>query len=179
MLLESRDLLRRRRKVQRMSAARRGAEERRDLRARRPKLRGSHRLRLPESLRVLYGAGEDAERCLFQFMERAQASDEYLQSFEFADCDYCKVRWSDSGMNAIGRCQLSAVERWIFHLASQEEWREDGGKRICQGCLNEVKELRNKTAAAPDSSGVAPAAPNPNTFPTIPFWGFVFLRKTD
>ena len=151
-------MLRRRRDAQRKSAARRGAEERRELRARRPKLRGSHRLRLPESLRVLYGAGEDAERRLFQFMERGQAADEYLQSFEFADCDYCKVGWFGSSMEAPGGCQLSAVERWNFLLASQEEWREDGGKRICRGCLDEVKDLRKRAAAAADPSGVAPAA---------------------
>ena len=158
MLLESRGLLRHRRDSQRKSAARRGAEERREWRARHPKLRGSHRLRQTESLRVLFGAGEDAKRRLFQFMERAQAADEYLQSFEFADCDYCKVGWFGSNMDAPGRCQLSAVERWNFLLASQEEWREDGGKRICRGCLDEVKELRKKAAAAADSPGVAPAA---------------------
>ena len=78
---------------------------------------------LPEILQVLYGAGEDAERRLFQFMERALAADEYLQSFEFADCEYCKVGWFGSSMDAPERCQLSAVRRKNFLLASQEEWQ--------------------------------------------------------
>ena len=55
-------------------------------------MRGSHRRRLPDSLRVLYGAEEDAEKRLFQFMERGQQADDYLQSFRFAACDYCKVQ---------------------------------------------------------------------------------------
>lgn len=56
-----------------------------------PGLPGSHRRRLPDSLRVLYGVSEEAERRLFSFMERAQAADDYLQPVRFASCDYCKV----------------------------------------------------------------------------------------
>ena len=57
------------------------------------KLRGRHRQRLPESLRMLYGAGEDTERRLFETLDRVQRADEYVQSIRFADCDYCKVGW--------------------------------------------------------------------------------------
>ena len=106
-----------------------------------PRLRGAHRPRLPDSLRVLYGAGEDTERRLFQFMERAQVADEYLQSFRFASCDYCKIGWFGSPLQRPGFCALNAVQRLNLLLKSPDEW-DDGGKRICEKILRRRRNLQ-------------------------------------
>ena len=108
-----------------------------------PRLRGAHRPRLPDSLRVLYGAGEDTERRLFQFMERAQVADEYLQSFRFASCDYCKIGWFGSPLPRPGVCALSAAQRLNLLLKSPDEW-DDGGKRICKKCFEEAQKSPGK-----------------------------------
>ena len=42
-----------------------------------PKLRGKHRPRLPESLRLLYGAGEDTENRLFEILEPVPCAIDY------------------------------------------------------------------------------------------------------
>ena len=129
--------MQRRRKSGSQLTRRRKSQERRQRRVEHPRLRGSHRRRLPDSLRVLYGAAEDAEQRLFDFMDRAQAADEYMQSFRFADCDYCKVGWFGSALPKPGHCGLSSVDKWNFLSAEPDEW-EDGGKRICRACLEEA-----------------------------------------
>ena len=108
---------------------RRRIKEQRARHVQHPRLRGSHRPRLPDSLRVLYGAGEDTERRLFQFLERAQAADDYLQSFRFAHCD---------PLQKPGHCTLSAVDKMNFLLMSPDQWH-DGDKRICKRCFGETK----------------------------------------
>ena len=136
------------------------AEQRRARRALHPRLPGTHRRRLPDSLRVLYGASEEAEQRLFSFMERAQAADAYLQSFHFASCDYCKVGWFGSAQNPPSELrQLSAVSKWNFLLAEPDEWPTDDGKRICRRCLDEVRfaEKQVAKAAAVAASGAAEA----------------------
>jgi hypothetical protein len=125
------------------------AEQRRARRVLNPRLPGNHRRRLPDSLRVLYGASEEAEHRLFSFLERAQAADAYLQSFHFASCDYCKVGWFGSAQKPpVELRQLSAVSKWNFLLAEPDEWPTDDGRRICRRCLEEVVLARKQGAKA-------------------------------
>ena len=125
------------------------AEQRRARRALHPRLPGTHRRRLPDSLRVLYGASEEAEQRLFSFMDRAQEADKYLQSFRFASCDYCKVGWFGSTQQPpVDVRQLSAVSKWNFLLAEPDEWPNEDGKRICRRCLEEVVFAKRQAAKA-------------------------------
>ena len=131
------------REKERKSLRRSEIKERSARHLQQPRLRGAHRPRLPDSLRVLYGAGEDTERRLFQFMERAQVADEYLQSFRFASCDYCKIGWFGSPLQRPGVCALSAVQRLNLLLKSPDEW-DDGGQTHMQEMLRGGAEISRK-----------------------------------
>ena len=102
-----------------------------------PRLPGPYRKNLPDSLRVLYGGAEKTERCLFEFLDRAQDADRYLQSFHFEHCEYCKVGWFGSALPKPGSCKVTAVDRWNFLLAPSSEWLEPE-KRICKSCSQEA-----------------------------------------
>ena len=62
-------------------------------RAHNPKLPGTCRPRLPESLRALYGASEAAEQSREGVAQRSLEMDAFLQSHHFVACDYCKRGW--------------------------------------------------------------------------------------
>ena len=127
-----------------------------------PKLPGTCRRRLPESLRVLYGASEQAERRLFDIFDRAREVDEYLQSHTFEACDYCKVGWLSPGKSPIeGVGYHSTAKKMAFHLAKPEQWSEDGGKRICTKCLEEVEQLEKEAKKQASAVPISGAAPSP------------------
>ena len=118
----------------------------------------------PQARDILYGASEEAKRRLFSFMERAQAADEYLQSFHFASCDYCKVGWFGSTKEApVDARQLSAVHKWNFLLAEPDEWPVEDGRRICVRCLAEVNTAKRHGATTP-ATAAAPASTEPQLF---------------
>ena len=114
----------------------RDAEQRQRL-ATNPRLPGPYRKNLPDSLRVLYGGAEKTERRLFEFLDRAEIADRYLQSFHFQHCDYCKVGWFGSTLDKPNSCKLTARDRWNMVLAPCSEWLEPG-KRICNSCSQEA-----------------------------------------
>ena len=111
-----------------------------------PRLPGPYRKNLPDSLRVLYGGAEKTERCLFEFLDRAEDADRYLQSFHFEHCEYCKVGWFGSALPKPGSCKVTAVDRWNFLLAPSSEWHEPG-KRICRSCSEEANSPEQVFAA--------------------------------
>ena len=102
-----------------------------------PRLPGTTRARLPDSLRVLYGDAEKTEGRLFDFLDRAAIADRYLQSFRFQHCEYCKVGWFGSPLEKPNSCKLAAVDNWNMLLAPSSEWLEPG-KRICRNCWQEA-----------------------------------------
>ena len=99
---------------------------------------------------------------LFLFEDRIHEADTYLQSFRYADCDYCKVGWFGTSARYPGTRNgvpplNSAVAKYNFLLVDAPDWQEDGDKRICRKCCDEVEEERSRLrqSGASDADVVA------------------------
>ncbi len=99
-----------------------------------------------------------------------------MQSFRYADCDYCKVGWFGTSARCPGTRNgvpplNSAVAKYNFLLVDATVWQEDGDKRICRKCCDEVEEersrLRQSGASEADALAVRPQ-PVPYTPLTLP-----------
>ena len=146
-------------------------------RAHNPKLPGTCRPRLPESLRALYGASAAAEQSREGVAQRSLEMDAFLQSHHFVACDYCKRGWlspehpylgSAEAKHSVNRLpQTATARRMAFHLMPEDKWGKDDGSRICVSCYEEVQRLGLGDDVRPQESTDANNMDIQETFPEL------------
>ena len=102
---------------------------------------GLPRVRLPKSLRQLYGNSMDAEARVMTFFHRVHQVDSYMASLEFQECDYCREGWfgtSRKRSELPGGFESETYKKTNFLRAPQSQWLE-ASRPICQNCLLEAK----------------------------------------